>query len=125
MKFTDRELELAHRLHELLLVKGEPMEIREGDWILTPDGGKNEPYLVKWTFTPGSAREFYILLPSWERCREWLREKGWILDLHHDREDIGRVNIAFERQESFRILRDGATDREAILVVMCAVAEAR
>ena len=128
MKFTDNELKLSRRLHDALLKRGEPMEIREGDWVIGRDG---KPFCISmFHFNIPFARQSlqeqrnkYVLLGSWERCREWLRERGLELDAMYDLDDKA-VSVLFRNmKDNTQIHKVGATDLEAILSVCVAVAE--
>lgn len=138
MNISPREIELARRLHELLLAKKEPMEIREGGYVLTTTGRLKVPGLVydksvdlyngkiihRTSPTEAFYRDELVLLPSWERCREFLRGKGWTLDDHCD--GARGIDIAVWKQEGPRPNEKratGDTDGEAILAVCAAVAE--
>ena len=127
MKFTDNELKLSRRLHDALLKRGEPMEIREGDWVLFP---QNTIYCVKLAEEflddkPLLKREKVILLPSWERLREWLRETSWTIMDFDDEPHFGPgIKLNFINLETGKeLFARGATDLEAILSVCVAVAE--
>ena len=125
MTFNAKEIKLCKRLDEL----GIGPEIREGDVIL--DRELDLPKIMVDEDEVGLANGFRgssILLLSWERCREMLREKGWKLQ-HALDDSAGQVILEFwkffsERTKGPEIIRwAGATDLEAILRVLVAAEE--
>ena len=139
MKFTDNELKLSRRLHDALLKKGEPMEIREGDWVLLLEYSKTKPYLIsaidnldgKTYYLTYAAAEStrdrenaLVLLPSFERCREWLSERGrGFVRLDGPWRDGMKLFSTKYKDSYFSFKGKGATDLEAILSACVAVAE--
>ena len=135
MKFTDRELELSRRLHDL----GERPEIREGDWIINklrkgecelifPNDSALDTDQPSHYLNLKKERPRVVFLWTWERCREWLSERGWSMAIHYDVKEgeAERVIVDFYRLSANWPMKkrfSGATDLEAILSVCVAVAE--
>ncbi len=133
-QFTEEEIKLCRQLYDLDVRP----PIREGDWILDD---KNIPRLVVGQTVPEGnivtlawdkekagevISERLVLLWSWERCREYLRERGW--KLQHAMDDgAGQVVLEFWKFLTFggplRIRWASQTDLEAILKVCVQVAE--
>jgi len=127
MTFTDNEKKLSIRLHELLEAKGQLPEIREGDWVLDdkyqllPTLIGDDAPLYQRTKT---GRSRYVLLPSWERCRELLRERGWTISILQEYPFEKSVWCNFyNNKKRLSKIGEGQTDLEAILAVMVQGAE--
>jgi len=119
-----KEKELSIRLHELLKAKGELPEIREGDWVIHNESGNQ--FLIKNNSEAEAVnqyRETYILLWSWERCREWLREKGWGLEFLFEENNGEIIKIGFSHIDNIPKEGWGQTDLEAAMAVMVQIAE--
>jgi hypothetical protein len=128
-QFTAAELALCLRLHEM----GVRPEIREGDWFLATD--ERDEILLSYHSVVEAVhscgyvwkREAKILLWSWLRCREWLRERGWYWGDGGGHETDGELWLSFCRicpdETTRNIVGKGTTDLEAILRVVVAVAE--
>ena len=125
MTFTANEIALSRRLHELLKAKGELPEIREGDWV-DRENAPGEISLVLqdslYFYNDPCYRDNFILLWSWERCREFLKERGWKIIAHAD---MG-IEIAVTFLKSFDLPCKkgfGQTDAECALAVIVQIAE--
>ncbi len=121
MNHTEKEIALCRRLHEL----GVRPEIREGDWYLdsrhslAPFG----PFLCTGEMIP-DLRDIFVLLWTWERAREWLREKGLFnvtLQTNYEISDLSVFSLTKEAMRKF--IAQGQTDLECALAVMVQVAE--
>jgi len=126
---TANEITLARRLHDLLKARKQLPEIREGDWVL------DDKYQLLPTLIGSDAplyqrtktgRERHVLLWSWSRCREWLRERGYFLAVVNDC-NPGKVYFEFAEDKFIKTGKSfgkwGQTDAEAAMAVMVQIVE--
>lgn len=132
MRFTDNEKTLARKLKE----SGLRWEPAEGDWFWSPEDHNHKFYLGEslpssYAFVKGEAYVFdaamtwhiqqggmdmgrFVWLPSWEQCREYMKEKGYSLSLT---ERGGAVHLE-ARREGKTLTADGGTDLEAFYALI-------
>ena len=127
MTFTDNEIALSRHLHEL----GVRPEIWEGDRFFIQHPEEPSKPIFHVCKDMEDAREIngyrsdVILLWSWERCREWLREKGYFLAVVNDC-NPGKVYFEFAEDKFIKTGKSfgkwGQADAEAAMAAMVQIA---
>ena len=116
-EITPKLIELSKRAKEL----GFPQDIGQGDWVIDLNGQKL--WIVDWEGPPFDS----ILILSFSRCLEWLRERDWHVTFFNYRKEIGgaMVEVAYiKKAEKVKQVRiDAKTHHEAIAKAVIKILE--
>lgn len=124
MNWTKQEIENSRMISQYVT-----KDIKYGDWIYDEDGESEYLFIMMYRLLPMVYQEGYDLshrlltcnwfpLWTWQDCREWLSQKGWVLRGHSEDKKHGifieLFNYEKKADELYQINERGKTDTEAI-----------